>query len=592
MTTRQLPLGPLTVLYENGFLRYLRLGEREVIRMLYFALRDQNWSTLEPTITDEHIEETPDGFSIRYVCHHSVGNQPVFRWQVQITGHTAGELTFAIQGEALARFSRNRAGFCVLHPIRETVGQPVTLVHPDGTQTEAVFPPFISPHQPFLDIQQMRWPVQPGVWAELTFAGDVFETEDQRNWTDASFKTYCTPLSIPFPVTLHPGDRVDQLITLRLSGIEALPVQPTDSEPIRITVDESAVTPFPKIGTGHAAGQPLPTDAEAARLRELAFDHLRLDLNLTKPDWQNTLHNGFAEAQRLHLPIELALTFGPDPEADWQAFLQNPTHSFNQSITQSVNHSFNLFSAHHRATPDTLLDQLLPHVRQTFPNARIGAGSPIHFTDLNRNRFDARQVDFVVYAINPQIHAFDDRTLVENIAAQADTVVSARQFVGDRPLHMSPITLRPRVNADATTEPLTDPAELPYAIDHRQATPFAATWLLGCLKYLSERNVASVTVFETHGMAGFLLGGQDELHPRFTVENSIFPVYEALRQVRTLAPTQVVRSESSRPLAVSSWVLRGAAGDTLLLINHTPEVQTVKVGEREVDVAGYAWAKI
>lgn len=42
----------------------------------------------------------------------------------------------------------------------------------------------------------------------------MFETEDQRNWTDASFKTYGTPLDRPFPVAVSPGEEVHQRVRL------------------------------------------------------------------------------------------------------------------------------------------------------------------------------------------------------------------------------------------------------------------------------------------------------------------------------------------------------------------------------------------
>ncbi len=40
--------------------------------------------------------------------------------------------------------------------------------------------------------------------------GEVFEMEDQRNWTDASFKTYCRPLALPIPYRLEPSTPVRQ----------------------------------------------------------------------------------------------------------------------------------------------------------------------------------------------------------------------------------------------------------------------------------------------------------------------------------------------------------------------------------------------
>ena len=36
--------------------------------------------------------------------------------------------------------------------------------------------------------------------------GDTWETEDHRNWTDASFKTYSRPLSLPYPYAIAKGE--------------------------------------------------------------------------------------------------------------------------------------------------------------------------------------------------------------------------------------------------------------------------------------------------------------------------------------------------------------------------------------------------
>jgi len=48
--------------------------------------------------------------------------------------------------------------------------------------------------------------------------GDTFETEDCRNWTDASFKTYVRPLARPWPYTRKAGEPVTQSIKVSLSG--------------------------------------------------------------------------------------------------------------------------------------------------------------------------------------------------------------------------------------------------------------------------------------------------------------------------------------------------------------------------------------
>ena len=46
----------------------------------------------------------------------------------------------------------------------------------------------------------------------------IYEMEDQRNWTDASYKTYVCSLLDPWPFRLEAGDKVAQRVTLVLRG--------------------------------------------------------------------------------------------------------------------------------------------------------------------------------------------------------------------------------------------------------------------------------------------------------------------------------------------------------------------------------------
>ena len=53
--------------------------------------------------------------------------------------------------------------------------------------------------------------------------GDTFEMEDQRNWTDASYKTYVRPLALPWPYTLAKGTVIEQAVRLSVHGTPAGP---------------------------------------------------------------------------------------------------------------------------------------------------------------------------------------------------------------------------------------------------------------------------------------------------------------------------------------------------------------------------------
>ena len=153
---QQLRAGKLTAQYEQGHLRYVCWEDQEVLRMLYAAVRDENWLTVPYQITDESIQTHSDAFLITYTTHYE---QAGIRYQAKmhIEGKSDHTITFAMQGEALSDFQRNRIGLCVHHPIRECAGQPIRIVQPDEKVYESHFPTLISPHQPFTNVQQMHW---------------------------------------------------------------------------------------------------------------------------------------------------------------------------------------------------------------------------------------------------------------------------------------------------------------------------------------------------------------------------------------------------------------------------------------------------
>src|SRR2546423_1283391 len=54
--------GPLTMLFEpeTAFLRYVRLGERGILRGVYAAVRDRNWGTVAPRLSNLELEQRED----------------------------------------------------------------------------------------------------------------------------------------------------------------------------------------------------------------------------------------------------------------------------------------------------------------------------------------------------------------------------------------------------------------------------------------------------------------------------------------------------------------------------------------------------
>ncbi|MDQ4139272.1 MAG: hypothetical protein M3142_01990, partial [Bacteroidota bacterium] len=117
-----LKAGPVQAFYEKGFLRYIQTAGHEVVRMIYFAVRDQDWETIQGTLSHEHIQTSDETFSISYTYHQNHQNIQM-EWQAKIHGQADGTITFDLQGKAKSSFLKNRAGFCVLHPITGVTGQ-------------------------------------------------------------------------------------------------------------------------------------------------------------------------------------------------------------------------------------------------------------------------------------------------------------------------------------------------------------------------------------------------------------------------------------------------------------------------------------
>ena len=83
-----------------------------------------------------------------------------------------------------------------------------------AASVETSFPELIDPVQPFMDLRALTHAFAPGLAVTCRMEGDTFEMEDQRNWTDASYKTYVRPLALPWPYTLAAGERLRQRVAL------------------------------------------------------------------------------------------------------------------------------------------------------------------------------------------------------------------------------------------------------------------------------------------------------------------------------------------------------------------------------------------
>jgi hypothetical protein len=389
LASRILHAGHLTARYSDGSLRGISLDGHEVLRQVVVALRDYAWKTIPYRLSREKVTEHGDRFVVELTAEH-ITSEVDFLWNGVIEGRADGTIRWTMSGEARRQFSRNRIGFCVLHPIAMCAGAVCLVEHPDGRGEHLSFPARIAPHQPFVNIAAMSYEIRPGLLAELRFSGDVFETEDHRNWTDYSFKTYSTPLSLPRPVTVQPGEHIEQAVELRL--------RPVSSE---LRVDWVNRVPFPEIDTR------------------------RIDVRFGGSD------EALAETISMDAPVEVAF------------FTDHPAKDLPPLVSRLGRLNIRRYLIFSAAGDVTTVDGAKEAREILGGSIPIGGGANTSFAEWNRNREAAELLDFVSWPINPRAHAEDPETMVENLEGQQATVESARILAPGKLLRISPVYVPP-----------------------------------------------------------------------------------------------------------------------------------------------------
>jgi hypothetical protein len=366
----------------TGWVRCVRLGGHEVARAVYANVRDENWKTLSQRMV-HHRAAQEEG---RFEAHWQIDLDDIgFTWKVAVMCD-GKSLSIDWTGESSQEFQTRRTGLCLLHPL-ELKGLPCEVVHSDGSVESGAFPILVEPHQPFFDIAGMLHGVG-GAKVHISFLGEVFEMEDQRNWTDASFKTYCRPQAWEQPYAIVSGATIQHGVRFEFEG-EVIPVE---RHCVTVLSDSGRPVPMPKLGT--LSPQPVP---------------------------------GFA----FHID--------PDRPDDWSAAGFGRVHY---------------------------------------------AGA--NFVDLNRNRPEIAELDAVAFGASPQAHAFDDRTILENVRGLADAVETALEITGGKPVCVGPIRFQNRR----------------VEFDYRIAEPIAAAWIVATVLACAEAGASACCILEAGNFRG------------------------------------------------------------------------------------------
>jgi hypothetical protein len=556
--------GEISLFYQEGNLRNICIGNVEVIRMIYVAVRDRNWRTVKVVIEHEHISKSETGFQIDCHCIYRQGEIDIHT-QLSISGDEHGTINLDLNGQAANDFYTNRIGFCVLHPIESCQGKSCEVINPNGAIKHHVFPKFISPHQPMKNISEMSWQVADQTSARLVFSGEVFEMEDQRNWTDDSYKTYSRPLELPFPFHIKNAEEIQQKINLMITG--EIPDKKSESGR-RLYFNTEVKFPVPKMGIQQASRKFALSPEEKGLIHKIAFDFYEVQVSF-EDSWIADLVNVLDDIEALDLDLRLRVLFSDNYQVEIRQ-LSNVLENYKARIQSLLVLQHNTI-----VTSDESIYKLIETLSGAFPNCHIGAGTLGSFAELNRNRILSKDIDFLSYSITPQVHAFDNLSLVENLVGQSATVDSAKSFAEERSIHAGPVTLKMQMNPAATTSSNNEAQQ----IDARQMSLFGAGWTLGSIKYLSQSGVAGITYYEAVGEKGIIQGDDKPLHSEtFPVDKgAIFPMYYIFQEVLSHKKGHILFSESSHPTEFEGIVFEQNGKRSYMLANFTNKSIEVEV---------------
>lgn len=243
---RQLHAGPVSLKFEDGELRYLYVGQREIVRRIYFAVRDGNWNTAMPKFTSVSVDDGGDHFSIKLAATCKL-DKVDYQWTATITGASDGKITFDATGVPNADFASNRIGLCVLYGAPSLKGQAFeTLEDAKRPPKKAAFPQLVLNKLVAERFQMLRYTTADGMQVCCSVAGATFDMEDQRNWGDSSYKAYA-PLPYNYP-NVKRGNKQHQTLTLTLTNPPALP--PIDASLFHLKLTDATIGKIPKFVPG------------------------------------------------------------------------------------------------------------------------------------------------------------------------------------------------------------------------------------------------------------------------------------------------------------------------------------------------------
>ena len=303
--------------------------------------------------------------------------------------------------------------------------------------------------------------------------GRVLEAEDQRNWTDNTYKIYSGSLSEPRPFITSAGSIWKQSIKFEVGVPNS-----KESDLAKIMVQE--IEALPSIGMQFNTDPFLSTDDLEKAFVLLDIDHLRINAeSLTAQKITTTAASG--------LILEAALL-----SSNTGAALQSEVENLSQRVPAG---SRLLIQRDGREIVEAAD---LP--KNNSLNSYI-PGTDAYLVDLHREKFNFG--NSVSYSMAPTVHSFDTESIFKTLPTQRESIEFVQKNLAPQ-VFLSPITFSTRGNPE-TGHSINERIDFasPEMALHVQSIEGAA-WTLGSIFSLASAGAFSGSWHELFGEFGVI----------------------------------------------------------------------------------------
>ena len=468
--------------------RNVRYKNVQIIDLLYTAIRPWDWSTLD---ADEHSEDVKvDGD----ICVITIKDlfAGALDAQTEITISKDNKFTVAYELRGLTEYSVNRWGICFCLNSADWMG---STVKSQGNEYQLLAA--ISPQRVVDGITQGLFPAANQMYftapdqrsIKVTSTGKVLEAEDQRNWTDNTYKIYSGSLSEPRPFVTSAESRWSQSVTFEIGS-------PSKQVPDGSKIVVKEIDSLPSIGLQFNTDPLLPLDGLNTALFLLDIDHIRInEESLTAQKIISASTNGLIveaallsshSGDKLHREIE---HLNKQIPAGSRILIQREGREIVEADDLPKNKSLSSF---------------IP-------------GTDAYLVDLHRNKYNFGES--ISYSMVPTVHSIDTETIFKTLYTQRESIQFVQEFLAPQVL-VSPITFSMRGNPETghARDQRINFANPEMAL--RIRTIEGAAWTLGSIFALASADAYSGTWHELFGEFGIIYPDGDAV--KFT------PTFHAL----------------------------------------------------------------